>query len=615
MLQIVFNKWKNPKPTCFGSIVSLKEAGLILSDEHLESTNNNYKESQANLLNEPEFPKQRSSKDFYTLKDVASFFPAKPIIESDSESSSDSEELNYENRRIDADDKSRKLPPSDAEEIVQSWPANIISESRKRVVVFMTSFPLSNSVFEACKTVRLIFMRLGVMVEELDMLMDSTFINELQRIRQVDGLSLPRVFIGGRYVGGVDEVKKLNESRQLKKFVQGLPEREHGVCEDCGGYRFLLCNSTQFRTCTACNDNDLNSVLGSGETKLRICFRARDEEYKYVYLIYSVDGSWLANQRSNPPTLNRDAVIFGHHSMGCGAYDSTIFFAGRPRDMYDHSYFISYDMKEDNVSYKPLLPFWALDASEEPLVFQLNQRLFVYNHEETVKFCSPVTGQDWITSRISKGGPSDDREKCSCLVVGNSCCISSPIADVTFIHHCNDNDMQFDSIHDSDASNDEGLDWTKHSNASLPFSGHATFYHQDGFDDFVIIYFENGAVRVFPFDFFSFGESQVLFVVDSCTVGGTMHGYFADFGKGCFCLAASNNSFFYLYTFVITRYGKQSDPLKVQAKILSRYNFEFQCFCPEGYKIQNIVGCFAPAPNREANLYAEEVAARTRLKK
>lgn len=271
MLQIFINKWKNPNPTSFESIVSLKEAGLILSDEHLESISNYEEdnatyapniepeiESQAPLLNEPEVVlKQRSS--IFTLKDVASLFPAKPNNESDSsESSSDSEELNYENHWNDVDDKSPKLPPSDAEEMVQSWPSKIISESKKRVVVYMTSFPLSNSVFEACKTVRLILMKLGVMVEEFDMLMDSSFIIELQRIMQNDRLLLPRVFIGGRYVGGVNEVMRMNESGQLKKFVEGLPETEPGVCEDCGGYKFVLCNSTEFRTCTTCSENDLN---------------------------------------------------------------------------------------------------------------------------------------------------------------------------------------------------------------------------------------------------------------------------------------------------------------------------------------------------------------------
>lgn len=344
--------------------------------------------------------------------------------------------------------------------------------------------------------------------------------------------------------------------------------------------------------------------MGSSETKLRICFKAKDKDYRNIYLIYSVEGSWLANQRSNPPTLNRDAVIFGYEVMGCGVYDSKIVLAGKGLSLryYDHSShdgFVTYDMRKDVVSYKPFLPLCPsdFDSNVKPLVFQLNLRLYVYYHNDIVNFCSPAIKTDWNISRIGTDCSFYGAEKCSCLVIGNSCCISAPCADVTYIHHSNYNEMcESDNLkkHSNPYSDDMGFDWMKHSDASLPFSGQATFYHQDGFDDFVIIYFENGVVRVFLFDFFSFGDSQVLFAVDSCTIGGTMHGYFADFGNGCYCLTAFNKSLFYLYTFKITRYGKQSDPLKVQAKILSRYNFEFDYFCTEGNKIEKVLGCFAP---------------------
>ena len=47
-------------------------------------------------------------------------------------------------------------------------------------------------------------------------------------------LSLPRVFIGGRFMGGAEKIQQLHEFRELKKFVEGVPPVEAGVCECCG---------------------------------------------------------------------------------------------------------------------------------------------------------------------------------------------------------------------------------------------------------------------------------------------------------------------------------------------------------------------------------------------
>ncbi|KAF6164886.1 hypothetical protein GIB67_017089 [Kingdonia uniflora] len=99
--------------------------------------------------------------------------------------------------------------------------------------------------------------------------MDLGFLVELQGILgQKEVLSLPRVFIGGRYIGGADEVRQLHETGELKKVVAGFPAAEPGVCEGCGGHRFVLCDECcgsrkcfaekgGFRTCCNCNENGL----------------------------------------------------------------------------------------------------------------------------------------------------------------------------------------------------------------------------------------------------------------------------------------------------------------------------------------------------------------------
>ncbi|KAL8215184.1 hypothetical protein R6Q57_004633 [Mikania cordata] len=155
-------------------------------------------------------------------------------------------------------------------------PRLTIPGSDKRVVVYMTSLRAVRSTFEACRTVRSILQGFRVSVDERDLLMDSSFADEIRKIMAQIGqggsdnkrVSLPKVFIGGRYIGGADEVVELHEIGELKKFVSGLPAVTPGVCEICGGFRFYLCNECNgshkcpledggFRTCTLCNENGL----------------------------------------------------------------------------------------------------------------------------------------------------------------------------------------------------------------------------------------------------------------------------------------------------------------------------------------------------------------------
>ncbi|OMO82828.1 Glutaredoxin [Corchorus capsularis] len=112
----------------------------------------------------------------------------------------------------------------------------------KRIVVYFTSLRVVRSTFEDCKTVRSILRGFRVSIDERDLSMDSGFINELKGILGQRKLPLPRVFIGGRYIGGADEIRLLHETGELKKIVEGLPAAEPGTCDVCGGYRFVLCN-------------------------------------------------------------------------------------------------------------------------------------------------------------------------------------------------------------------------------------------------------------------------------------------------------------------------------------------------------------------------------------
>ncbi|XAR58889.1 hypothetical protein NMG60_11014460 [Bertholletia excelsa] len=153
-------------------------------------------------------------------------------------------------------------------------PPILLPGAEKRIVVYLTSLRVIRPTFEACQAVRSILWGFRVPIDERDLSMDSKFMEELQGIlgiKSKNKLFLPRVFIGGRYIGGANEIRQLHEVGELKRFIEGLPVLDPGggVCDVCGGYRFILCSECSgshkcysekggFRTCTACNENGLS---------------------------------------------------------------------------------------------------------------------------------------------------------------------------------------------------------------------------------------------------------------------------------------------------------------------------------------------------------------------
>lgn len=186
--------------------------------------------------------------------------------------------LTESNEIAAAAEKSEKLEEKSVkpEISIKSQPRIPIPGADKRVVVYVTSLRVVRSTFEACRTVRSILQGFRVPIDERDLTMDASFFDEIRKIMAQIGqakpqnsrVDLPRVFIGGRYIGGADEVVELHEIGELKKLVEGLPAATPGVCNFCGGFRFILClecNGSHkchiedggFRTCTECNENGL----------------------------------------------------------------------------------------------------------------------------------------------------------------------------------------------------------------------------------------------------------------------------------------------------------------------------------------------------------------------
>lgn len=99
--------------------------------------------------------------------------------------------------------------------------------------------------------------------------MDAAYKKELQRVLGENNVSLPQVFIKGKYIGGADVIRQLLEAGELARLIKGLPLRPPKPCDACDDMRFIPCtycngsrkvfdeDDEQPKRCTECNENGL----------------------------------------------------------------------------------------------------------------------------------------------------------------------------------------------------------------------------------------------------------------------------------------------------------------------------------------------------------------------
>ncbi|WOL02293.1 hypothetical protein Cni_G11012 [Canna indica] len=139
---------------------------------------------------------------------------------------------------------------------------------KNTVVLYTTTLRGIRKTFEDCNVVRSALESYHVQIMERDISMDSGYREELKSLMGVKGVRVPALFVKGRFIGGADELLKLEEEGKLELLLEGLP-RATVSCEGCWGVRFVMCmncngsckmldeEQNKMVKCGACNENGL----------------------------------------------------------------------------------------------------------------------------------------------------------------------------------------------------------------------------------------------------------------------------------------------------------------------------------------------------------------------
>lgn len=169
------------------------------------------------------------------------------------------------------DERSTKRPPISKKSSIKNAKLRAPPGGEDKVVLYFTSLRGIRKTFEDCCSVKLILRGFRVSVDERDISMHSPFRQELQDLLGKP-MPVPRLFIGGKYIGGVEEIQQLHEIGELAKYLECFPVQAHSKpCDGCGDVRFIPCQNCDgsrkifteeegqglFIRCQQCNENGL----------------------------------------------------------------------------------------------------------------------------------------------------------------------------------------------------------------------------------------------------------------------------------------------------------------------------------------------------------------------
>ncbi|KAL6560528.1 hypothetical protein OROGR_004087 [Orobanche gracilis] len=158
--------------------------------------------------------------------------------------------------RFDPPNVISKNAPSPASDSLIRLPG-----TEDRVILYFTSLRGIRRTFQDCHSIRLIFRGFRVNLDERDISMDAAYRKELQKVLGENNVTLPQVFIKGKYIGGADVIKQMLEVGELAKLIKGLPLSAMKPCDACDDVRFI--------PCTDCNGS--RKVFHEDEQKPKRC--------------------------------------------------------------------------------------------------------------------------------------------------------------------------------------------------------------------------------------------------------------------------------------------------------------------------------------------------------
>jgi glutaredoxin domain-containing cysteine-rich protein 1 len=160
---------------------------------------------------------------------------------------------------------------------LSNYPEKIPPNGNDAVVIYTTSLRGVRKTFDNCNKARDLLENHRVIFDERDVALHGEFLKEVKDLLLTEeesgsGVVLPRVFVKGRYLGGLDELMELDETGRLGRILNAT-RVERGVgrqgCGGCGGLRFVPCydcggscklvNSVGgvIERCPKCNENGL----------------------------------------------------------------------------------------------------------------------------------------------------------------------------------------------------------------------------------------------------------------------------------------------------------------------------------------------------------------------